>query len=141
MTIGDQDHGAVPVTVATVLAGMLHQCFDLARGEILSNCTVYDGWRCGVGCLFRHGNFPRGAGNFQEKSHFLYSLDLASVAGKRKGAPPHYGDAHLSEPSPLADVATWERHLAAVRRLPDDTLLKAEMVEAAEAAVTRLREG
>jgi hypothetical protein len=46
----------------------------------------------------------------------------------------------IDPPSPFDDVATWERHLADVRRLPDDTLLKAELVEAAEEAVARRRD-
>jgi hypothetical protein len=47
----------------------------------------------------------------------------------------------IDEPSPFATLATWEQHLRAVQSLPPDTLLAAELVEAAEAAVTRLREG
>jgi hypothetical protein len=46
----------------------------------------------------------------------------------------------IDPPGPFDSHEVWERHLAAVRRLPDDTLLEAEMVETAEAAVTRLRE-
>jgi hypothetical protein len=38
----------------------------------------------------------------------------------------------IDEPSPFATLVTWERHLAAVRRLPADTLLRAELIEAAE---------
>jgi hypothetical protein len=37
-------------------------------------------------------------------------------------------------------LATWERHLADVQRLPDDTLLKAELIEGAEEAVARRRD-
>jgi hypothetical protein len=44
----------------------------------------------------------------------------------------------IDPPSPFAPLATWERHLAVVRRLPGDTLLKAEMVEAADAQIERL---
>ncbi len=43
----------------------------------------------------------------------------------------------IDEPSPWDTLATWQDHLAAVLRLPDDTLLKAEMVEAAEARPER----
>jgi hypothetical protein len=44
----------------------------------------------------------------------------------------------IDEPSPFATLVTWERHLAAVRRLPADTLLRAELIEAAEEAIARL---
>jgi hypothetical protein len=44
----------------------------------------------------------------------------------------------LDPPGPFDTLATWQRYLADVRRLPDDTLLKAELIEAAEAAVRRL---
>jgi hypothetical protein len=47
----------------------------------------------------------------------------------------------IDEPSPFATLVTWEQHLRKVESLPPDTLLAAELVEAAEAAVTRLREG
>jgi hypothetical protein len=45
----------------------------------------------------------------------------------------------IDPPSPFATLATWQRHLAYVRGLPDDTLLKAELVEATEEAVARRR--
>ena len=32
MTIGDQDHGRVPMPIAAVLAGIVHELFDLASG-------------------------------------------------------------------------------------------------------------
>jgi hypothetical protein len=57
MTVGDQDHGRVSMSVAAVLAGMLHEPFDLARGQVFPNCTVYSGWWLGMGCLIRHGKF------------------------------------------------------------------------------------
>jgi hypothetical protein len=38
----------------------------------------------------------------------------------------------IDPPSPFDTLATWQRHLAEVRRLSDDVLLKAEMVEAAD---------
>ena len=44
MTIGDQDHGCVSMSVAAVLAGIVHELFDLAGGQVFSNCTVYSRW-------------------------------------------------------------------------------------------------
>ncbi len=44
----------------------------------------------------------------------------------------------IDEPSPFATLATWEQHLRAVQSLPPDTLLAAELVEAADAQIERL---
>ena len=40
VTIGDQDHGRVSMSVAAVLAGIVHELFDLAGGQVFPNCTV-----------------------------------------------------------------------------------------------------
>jgi len=41
MAVGDQDHGCVAVAVPTVLAGAVHEPFDLALGEIAPfNCVL-----------------------------------------------------------------------------------------------------
>jgi carnitine 3-dehydrogenase len=49
------------------------------------------------------------------------------------------GIAHVLEqidpPSPFDTLATWQRHLADVRRLSDDTLLKAELIKTAKEAI------
>ena len=55
MTIGDQDHGRVSMSVAAMLAGIVHELFDLASGQVFSNCTVYSGWWAGMASLIRHG--------------------------------------------------------------------------------------
>jgi hypothetical protein len=34
MTIGDQDHGRVSMSVAAVLARIVHELFDLASGQV-----------------------------------------------------------------------------------------------------------
>jgi hypothetical protein len=50
MTIGDQDHGRVSMSVAAVFAGIVHELFDLAGGQVFPNCTVYSnlvGWHSG----------------------------------------------------------------------------------------------
>jgi hypothetical protein len=39
----------------------------------------------------------------------------------------------IDPPSPFDDLATWERHLADVRRLPDDVALR-EAIEASRAS-------
>jgi hypothetical protein len=44
----------------------------------------------------------------------------------------------IDEPTPFDTLATWQRYVADVRRLPDDTLLKSEMLRTAEEAIARL---
>jgi hypothetical protein len=44
----------------------------------------------------------------------------------------------IDPPTPVDTLAIWRHHLADVRRLPDDTVLKAEMVEAAEEQIDKL---
>ena len=44
----------------------------------------------------------------------------------------------IDPPSPFDTLATWQHHLHALRSLPDDTVLKAQMVEAAEAQIDKL---
>src|SRR5690348_9618257 len=67
MAIRDQDHGRVSMSVAAVLAGIGHELFDLASGQVFSNCTVYSGWWAGIPSLIPHRKFrcradpPRGA--------------------------------------------------------------------------------
>ena len=34
MTVGDKDHGRVSMPVAAVLAGMVHELFDLTGGQV-----------------------------------------------------------------------------------------------------------
>ena len=57
MTIGDQDHGRVSVSVAIVLAGMVHELFDFAGSQVFPNCTVYSGWWAGTLSLIPHRKF------------------------------------------------------------------------------------
>ena len=57
MTIGDQDHGRVSMSVAAVLAGIVHELFDLAGGQVFSNCTVYSVWWAGIPSLIPHRKF------------------------------------------------------------------------------------
>jgi hypothetical protein len=41
----------------------------------------------------------------------------------------------IDPPSPFEPLATWRRHLDECRRLPDDTLLKAELIKTAKEAI------
>jgi hypothetical protein len=41
----------------------------------------------------------------------------------------------IDPPSPFDDLATWQRHLVDVRRRPDDTVLKSELINTAKEAI------
>src|SRR5262245_21702474 len=57
VTVGDQDHGRVSMSVAVVLAGMVHELFDFAGGQVFPNCTVYSVWWAGIPSLIPHRKF------------------------------------------------------------------------------------
>ena len=57
MTVGDQDHGRVSMPVAAMLAGIVHELFDLPSGQVFPNCKVYSGWWAGISSLIPHGKF------------------------------------------------------------------------------------
>src|SRR5262245_42816085 len=57
VTVGDQDHGRVSMSIAAVLAGMVHELFDFASGQVFPNCTVYSVWWAGIPSLIRHRKF------------------------------------------------------------------------------------
>src|SRR5215475_12314883 len=58
MAVGDQDHGRIPMPVAAMLAGVVHQPLDLALGEVAPlDCQVYDAWGAFLGCRF-HADKP-----------------------------------------------------------------------------------
>src|SRR5262245_45698836 len=57
VTVGDQDHGRVSVSVAAVLARMGHELFDFGGGQIVPNCTVYSVWWAGIPSLIPHRKF------------------------------------------------------------------------------------
>jgi len=46
----------------------------------------------------------------------------------------------IDPPGPFDTLATWQRHLAECRRLPADTMLKAELIETAEAHIREARD-
>ena len=46
----------------------------------------------------------------------------------------------IDEPSPFAPLEAWERHLADLKALPIDTVLRPEMIELAEKMIARKRE-
>jgi hypothetical protein len=51
------DHGRVSMSVAAVLAGMIHELFDLASGQVFPNCTVFSVWWAGTLSLIPHWKF------------------------------------------------------------------------------------
>ena len=56
MAVGDQDHGRIPMPVAAMLSGAVHQPVDLALGEVAPlDCQVYDAWGAFLGCRFHRG--------------------------------------------------------------------------------------
>jgi len=56
VAVGDQDHGRIPMPVAAMLSGAVHQPFDLALGEVAPlDCQVYDAWSAFLGCRFHAG--------------------------------------------------------------------------------------
>src|SRR6516162_8424485 len=58
MAVGDQDHGRIPMPVAAMLSGAVHQPVDLALGEVAPlDCQVYDAWGAFLGCRF-HADKP-----------------------------------------------------------------------------------
>ena len=77
MTVGDQDHGEVSMSVAAVLAGIVHELFDLASGQIFPDCTVYSVWWGGIRSLIRHRKFRAVANDWEDNTLFMYSLIAA----------------------------------------------------------------
>ena len=56
MAVGDQDHGRIPMPVAAMLSGAVHQPLNLALGEVAPlDCQVYDAWAAFPGCRFHRG--------------------------------------------------------------------------------------
>jgi hypothetical protein len=61
VAIGDQDHGGIAMTTATVLASGVHELLNLALGEIAaSNCETFSVWYAGIGYLICHEKRPLG---------------------------------------------------------------------------------
>ena len=53
MAVGDQDHGRIPMPVAAMLSGAVHQPLNRALGEVAPLvCQVYDVWGAYLGCRF-----------------------------------------------------------------------------------------
>ena len=57
VTVGDQNHGRVSMSVAAVLAGIVHELFDLAGGQVFADCTVYSVWWTVMASLIPHRKF------------------------------------------------------------------------------------
>jgi hypothetical protein len=94
-------------------------------------------------CVFKVNIFLRNLGLLQvarAKVLRVGNMDVDAVASAPSRAYMFAMTLVLIDPpSPFDTLETWQRHLADVRRLPDDTLLKAEMVEAAEEQIDKLK--
>jgi len=56
VAVGDQDHGRIPMPVAAMLSGAVHQPLNLALGEVAPlDYQVYDAWCAFLGCRFHRG--------------------------------------------------------------------------------------
>ena len=76
MTIGDQDHGGIAMTMATYLAGRVHQSLDLALDEVATcNCEVFSGWRAGIGYLISHEKSLSCKYDWKDNNLFLHSVN------------------------------------------------------------------
>src|SRR5260370_41144162 len=91
VTVGDQDHSRVSMSVAAVLAGIVHELFDLASGQVFPNCTVYSRWWAGIPSLIPHRKFRAVESDSEDNTLFLYSLtDVPRhVARRRMSAEYH----------------------------------------------------
>src|SRR3954447_18776967 len=58
VTMGDQDHGRVSMSVAIVPTGIVRELFDLPGGQVFPNCTVYSVWRASSRSLNPHRKSP-----------------------------------------------------------------------------------
>ena len=63
------------MSVAIVLAGIVHKLFDLASGQVFPDCTVYGGWWAGSPSLIRHRKFRAVEADWEHNTPFLYSYD------------------------------------------------------------------
>src|SRR3954469_17760022 len=77
VTVGDQHHGRVSMSVAIVLAGIVHELFDLASGQVFSNCTVYSVWWAGILPLIWNRKFRAIEADWKDNTLFLYSIHQA----------------------------------------------------------------
>jgi hypothetical protein len=74
VTVGNQDHRCIAMSVAAAFTSTVHQRLDLALGEVLPNCTVYSVRCVGIGYLIFHDkSYPLGY-SCKHNAHFLYSL-------------------------------------------------------------------
>jgi hypothetical protein len=76
---------------SAVLAGIVHELFDLASGQVFPNCTVYSHWWAGIPSLIPHGKSRLVAGDWKANTPILYSankLRLACSAQCHPMTPP-----------------------------------------------------
>src|SRR5262245_25842980 len=77
MTIGDQNHRCIAMTMAIHLAGRVHQSLDLALGEVAAcNCEVFSVWCAGIGYLFSHEKSLSCKYYWKDNSFFVHSCEL-----------------------------------------------------------------
>ena len=62
------------MSVAAVLAGIVHELFDLAGGQVFSNCTIYSVWWASIPSLISHRKFRAVEADWKYDTLFLYSV-------------------------------------------------------------------
>src|SRR5215471_8290363 len=84
VTISNQDHRAVAMTMPIALGG-IDQPLDLALSEIATaNCEVYRCWRAGIGCLFSHEKSLSCKDDWKDDSPFLHSLESVLFLSRKE---------------------------------------------------------
>jgi hypothetical protein len=63
------------MSIAAVLAGIVHQLFDLANGQVFPNCTVYSVWLTGIQSLIPHRKYLAAKADWEYNTLILYSLN------------------------------------------------------------------
>src|SRR5215831_3699107 len=84
VTISNQDHRAVAMTMPIALGG-IDQPLDLALSEIATaNCEVYRCWRAGIGCLCSHEKSLSCKDDWKDNSPFLHSLESVLFLSRKE---------------------------------------------------------
>src|SRR6516164_10289158 len=92
MAVGDQDHGRIPMPVAAMLSGAVHQPLDLALGEIAPrDCQVYDAWGAFLACRFHAGKPSLRVADCLAYTLFLHSRKGTQASPRRQIGGPARG--------------------------------------------------
>src|SRR5262249_53545169 len=68
-----QDHGRIPMPVAAMLSGAVHQPLDLTLGEVAPlDCQLYDAWGAFLGCRFHADKLCLRVSYCIAYTHFLH---------------------------------------------------------------------